>query len=430
MLLLSASQHRRWFICRTAQHFSTSTGLSARSVLARDWINESLYDPSHGYFNRPASPVGQLPDPVQFSQLSGQQAYLQHLRLWYDTLKVSWLTPAEIFQPHYGRAIATSITKKHPEKQPLNIIEVGGGSGRLAKDILDSLQQYWPSCYRHTSYTSLEISPHLASAQAEMVLRDCRHTACYKVLQQDAICSSLWDTVDQQPCVIILMELLDNLPHDKVWRHSPDSDWREIWIQAADPSQGLQRPKEVLRPVSDPLIWACLAAAQDLQQDRPSTSWLHAMMDWVLSSVSPGGDASSQSLWLPTRCLHLLQRICRARPNHLLIAADFDELPDVALPGRGAPLVASTVDGHTTDHASYLVPQGTADIFFPTDFKLLHHLHHLAHQGETQGQIMKTRAFMEQHADLNATRTQSGYNPLLEDFANTSFYLGSTGLYS
>lgn len=47
--------------------------------------------------------------------------------------------------------------------------------------------------------------------------------------------------------------------------------------------------------------------------------------------------------------------------------------------------------------------------------------------GETKGQVMKTRAFMEQHADLRVTRTQSGYNPLLEDFTNTSFYLGSAG---
>ena len=63
----------------------------------------------------------------------------------------------------------------------------------------------------------------------------------------------------------------------------------------------------------------------------------------VDNAVSPEGDASSEGLWLPTYCLHLLQRICKARPNHLLIAADFDELPDVAVPGHGAPLVASMV---------------------------------------------------------------------------------------
>ena len=48
-----------------------------------------------------------------------------------------------------------------------------------------------------------------------MVLRDGKHHSHYQVLQQDAIHSSLWDTVDQQPCVIILMEVLDNLPHDR-----------------------------------------------------------------------------------------------------------------------------------------------------------------------------------------------------------------------
>ena len=79
----------------------------------------------------------------------------------------------------------------------------------------DNLQQNWPSRYQHTSYTSLEISPQLASAQANMVLRDGKHRSHYQVLQQDAIHSSLWDTVDQQPCVIILMEVLDNLPHDR-----------------------------------------------------------------------------------------------------------------------------------------------------------------------------------------------------------------------
>lgn len=54
----------------------------------RDWINHSLYGPDDGYFNQFSSPVGQLPEPILFSKLAGQQAYLQQLRLWYDKLKV------------------------------------------------------------------------------------------------------------------------------------------------------------------------------------------------------------------------------------------------------------------------------------------------------------------------------------------------------
>lgn len=89
------------------------------------------------------------------------------------------------------------------------------------------------------------------------------------------------------------------------------------------------------------------------------------------------------------------------------------------------------VNGQTLDHNSYLVPKGTADIFFPTNFQLLQQLHQLANrqQGEAQGQVMKTRTFMEQYADVQATCTTSGYNPLLHDFTNTSFYLGRAGCF-
>jgi len=52
------------------------------------------------------------------------------------------------------------------------------------------------------------------------------------------------------------------------------------------------------------------------------------------------------------------------------------------------------------------------------------------HAGDIQGQVMKTKAFMKQHAELTATLTKSGYNPLLEDFSNTSFYIGSAGVYT
>ena len=77
------------------------------------------------------------------------------------------------------------------------------------------MQENCPGRYQTASYTSVEISPHLASAQTEKVLRDGKHASSYQVVQQDATTCSLWDTVDQQPCVILLMEVLDNLPHDK-----------------------------------------------------------------------------------------------------------------------------------------------------------------------------------------------------------------------
>lgn len=96
--------------------------------------------------------------------------------------------------------------------------------------------------------------------------------------------------------------------------------------------------------------------------------------------------------------------------------------------------------GSTFDHGSYLVPRGTADIFFPTDFALLCELYrgaaaqHAQHaqqaqqtqQPQVRAEHMGTADFMLRYCpDLSATCTASGYNPLLEDYSNSAFFVGS-----
>lgn len=71
------------------------------------------------------------------------------------------------------------------------------------------------------------------------------------------------------------------------------------------------------------------------------------------------------------------------------------------------------------------------DIFFPVDFATLRDLHRFfmgrqdrASDGKSQRSlIVKSADFMRAYASLEQTATRSGYNPLLEDFLNTSFFL-------
>jgi hypothetical protein len=100
-------------------------------------------------------------------------------------------------------------------------------------------------------------------------------------------------------------------------------------------------------------------------------------------------------------------------------------------------LVAAQADGgRTNDLPTYLAEVGSADVFFPTDFHALRALHAAARRNfgsmddgversekSARGEVMSTRAFMERWADVQATATRSGYNPLLQDFANTKFFL-------
>ncbi len=54
---------------------------------------------------------------------------------------MAWITPSELFTPVYGSAIASFILQHHAAHasgEPLSIVEVGGGNGTLAKDIMVS----------------------------------------------------------------------------------------------------------------------------------------------------------------------------------------------------------------------------------------------------------------------------------------------------
>lgn len=90
---------------------------------------------------------------------------------------------------------------------------------------------------------------------------------------------------------------------------------------------------------------------------------------------------------------------------------------DNSLAAINAPIV--TKDGE--DYGSYLLPPGLLEIFFPTDFSLLK----LAYESITKKecQVMKTTDFMCNYAPLTLSKTITGYNPLIEDFLNTSFLI-------
>ncbi len=137
-------------------------------------------------------------------------------------------------------------------------------------------------------------------------------------------------------------------------------------------------------------------------------------------------------MFLPTSCLALLDALAAARPAHRLVAADFDALPGVAIRGASAPLVASQRGGGaTTDHGSYLLPRGAADIFFPTDFALLRALakdaRARAGAPPRRARALRSAEFMAEALavgrEWRACAAASGFNPLLAEFPNTRVHL-------
>ncbi|GKV28707.1 hypothetical protein SLEP1_g37724 [Rubroshorea leprosula] len=397
-----------------------------KPVLVRDFIHSALYDSKHGYFSQRSASVGVLDRSIKFNQLEGRKAYMKHLDKVYKQSGISWFTPVELFKPWYAQGIAEAIMRTANLSVPLKIYEIGGGSGTCARGIMDYIMlNAPPRVYNNMTYTSVEISPSLAEIQKQTVGEVRSHLSKFKVEWRDATEQSGWGDVDQQPCWVIMLEVLDNLPHDLIYSESQVSPWMEVWVEKQIDGQALS---EQYRPLEDPLIKRCV---EIVEMDEK-----HASQSSVILKAWSKFFPKPRRCWLPTGCLKLLEVLHAALPKMSLIAADFSYLPDVKILGERAPLVSTKKDGHSLDYSSYLDAKGDADIFFPTDFWLLERIDHycsgwlnlrkdkLSKEGKKRRTLtLDTSSFMEEFGLPTKTRTKDGYNPLLDDFKNTKFYL-------
>ncbi|KAI3440815.1 Protein arginine methyltransferase NDUFAF7 [Psidium guajava] len=400
-----------------------------KPILVRDFIRSALYDPKHGYFSLRSGSVGVLERSIKFNQLEGRKDYMEHLDKIYRQSDISWFTPVELFKPWYAHGIAEAIMRTANLSVPLKIYEIGGGSGTCAKGIMDYIKLNAPErVYNSMNYISVEISPSLAKIQRETVGVVDSHSSKFKVECRDATDRSGWGDHQEQPCWVIMLEVLDNLPHDLIYAENQISPWMEVWVEKQNDRETLS---ELYKPLEDPLIKNCLEI-MNLGKKQASPIGVRLMADTFWSKVFP----RPRRCWLPTGCLKLLEVVHEALPKMSLIVSDFNYLPDVRIPGERAPLVSTKKDGRSSDYDSYLEAKGDADIFFPTDFGLLERIDHFcsgwlklhedasSKQGRKRRTItLDTSSFMEEFGLPSRTRTKDGYNPLLDDFKNTKFYL-------
>lgn len=104
--------------------------------------------------------------------------------------------------------------------------------------------------------------------------------------------------------------------------------------------------------------------------------------------------------------------------------SDFDSLVS-NIPGVNAPIVSFKGDkSHAKkDFDTYLIERGQADIFFPVNFELARLMHQTILQRDAN--VVKSYEFFDEFGFENWTNSKSNFNPLKEDFGNTSFLVTS-----
>lgn len=280
---------------------------------------------------------------------------------------------------------------------------------------------------------------------------------------------------------IIAMEVLDNMPHDRIM-YDRNGNLLQGWVntnlmsrygqsfgrfhETYEYSHGNFIKKEnvaitdrngngneivtnrTVNQSHDPYLLEAIRILDSINHDFPSTKctlsdYIFKMIDSMKIRTSKEGNEMREevnNLWddpwkkefIPTFSIILMKKLANLWPQSRLIISDFGmELPG-RIAGWSSPRVQTRYKGDTISCSTYLLQPGLFDIFFPTDFKLLGKIHDFLFAngnggkgsgGERRAKIMKHGEFLEKYADYQNTATQSGFNPLLEDFENVYFLL-------
>lgn len=213
---------------------------------------------------------------------------------------------------------------------------------------------------------------------------------------------------------MVALEVLDNLPHDKIKSCPVTGDLLQAEIYSAENSMNTKELTEVFVPLSDGLIKEVLALQPSYSQNQ---------------------NGINRTTWVPTVACGILREIIQTRPSSSILLADFDWLPPpqlvtesiktrISALASNEPLVTCMNDN---DHLCYLNAPPFCDILFPTDFSsllgFLGQCKNEQNKVSTIGNVMKQSEFLSRFGATEVEETRSkftGFTPLLEDFTNCS----------
>ncbi|KAK9320246.1 S-adenosyl-L-methionine-dependent methyltransferase [Lipomyces orientalis] len=407
------------------------------SMLTRDFIDDSLYNPHYGYFARQAMIYS--PDkPFEYSQIKSPDDFVNEWSSSYkrydkilekkpddpDSIPQLWHTPTELFQPYYGQAIARYLLLNYLVSlypyHDLVIYEVGGGNGTLMLNVLDYIRETHPDVYERTRYNIIEISGALADKQASHLLTKVESQGFSDKVR--IYNKSIFDwTVDvPEPCFFIALEVFDNLAHDSIRYNHVDNKPYQGYVVVNDMGDFEEHYSPELDYWSERFMTLRKEVLPDLDLTKIRGHPLSTppFLRRMKAMLNPLAHDLTAPEYIPTRYLQFLEVLNKRFPEHRLLASDFTYLPN-SIKGYNSPVVQVMLRKQMITVESYMVLQGYFDILFPTDFELAAALY--AKICGRVATVATHSSFLEQWADLDATTTKDGENPMVSFYQNAAF---------
>ena len=274
-----------------------------------------------------------------------------------DESRQLWHTPAELFSPYYGEAIArylvTNYKLSYHPYQDLIIYEMGAGNGTLMLNILDYIRAFHPDVYDRTKFKIIEISAALASLQSDQLTRSAsvrEHGGHVEVIN----CSIFdWDTYVPEPCYFLALEVFDNFAHDAICYDPVTEEPYQSTLLIDNAGEFHEIFSEKLDPVAARFLRvrnaACSRPFNNPLKIPPVVRKIRARLPSPPSLTVPE--------YIPTRLMLFFDVLRNYFPLHQLVTSDFHSLPDT-IRGINAPVVQ-------TRFQRRVVPVKTLFVSFP-----------------------------------------------------------------
>merc|ERR1719433_2662848 len=146
------------------------------------------------------------------------------------------------------------LAARKSASNPFRILEIGGGNGSFALDVLNYLKEHHPEEYALCTYTVVDLSKSFCDVQKQR-LKKHKNFKNYNM----SICD--WDDRVEEECFIIGLEVLDNMPHDKVCIMK--KQWRQCEVAYRDGDIF-----ETENEINDTMIYECLHMYWAYEQQR------------------------------------------------------------------------------------------------------------------------------------------------------------------
>ncbi|PGH12748.1 hypothetical protein AJ79_04109 [Helicocarpus griseus UAMH5409] len=396
-------------------------------MLARDFIEDSLYNPHYGYFSKhatifsPGEPFdfNNIADGPEFNRLLAQRYKEFEDKLdevEYNEARQLWHTPTELFRPYYGEAIARYLVTNYKltlfPYHDLIIYEMGAGNGTLMLNVLDYIREIDPEVYQRTKFKVIEISPSLADMQQHNLnksIHNSGHRGHAEIINRSIFD---WNTYVHSPCFFLALEVFDNFGHDAIRYDLETGQARQGCVIIDTDGEFYEYYVPNIDPVASRYLRVRKAAAR-----RPFATPLRSPLVRKIQAAMPFAPNMTLPEYIPTRLMQFFDILHDYFPAHRLITSDFSSLPDTA-PGYNAPVVQTRYRRTTVPVTTPFVHQGYFDIFFPTDFHLMEDVYRAITGKLTR--VSSHGDFLERWAYVEDTETRSGENPLLNWYKNAS----------